>query len=150
MGWFDAVGHSFSTVAIGGFSTHDSSLGYFDSAAVDTVAMIFMLIAGVNFALHFTAFRSRSLSAYLQDNEVVVFLLGILFAAVLAIIVLGVYGAFDDAGQLLRQGLFQTVSIATTSSLSPPDSDTRRIPRDPLPGKYTYPSSPHATPSCDM
>ena len=70
MGWFDAIGHSLSTVAIGGFSTHDNSLQYFNSAAIDTVAMIFMLIAGINFALHFTAFRARSITAYLKDNEV--------------------------------------------------------------------------------
>ena len=73
MSWFDAIGHSFSTVAIGGFSTHDENLGYFDSGAVDMVAIVFMLIAGINFASHFMAWRTKSLAAYVQDNEVMVF-----------------------------------------------------------------------------
>lgn len=118
MGWFDAIGHSFSTVAIGGFSTHDASLRYFDSAAVDIVAMVFMLIAGINFALHFTAFRSRSLRAYVEDNEVVVFLSGILIASILVMAVLLFSDTFTDAGDLIRQGLFQTVSIATTTGFT--------------------------------
>ena len=49
MSIFDAVSHSFSTVAIGGFSTHDGSIGYFNSAAVETIAMFFMFLAGINF-----------------------------------------------------------------------------------------------------
>jgi trk system potassium uptake protein len=59
MDLFDAISHSFTTVAIGGFSTHDLSLGYFDNPAVDIIAIIFMFIAGVNFALHFTAWQRR-------------------------------------------------------------------------------------------
>ena len=55
MDWFDAVAHSFSSVAIGGFSTHDARLGHFQSPAVEGVAMVFMALAGINFALHFVA-----------------------------------------------------------------------------------------------
>lgn len=62
MSLFDAIAHSFSTVSIGGFSTHDKSLGYFESVAVSTVAMVFMLIAAMNFALHFVAFRGVKIS----------------------------------------------------------------------------------------
>ena len=118
MSWFDAIGHSFSTVAIGGFSTHDASLGHFDSAAVDGVAIVFMLIAGINFALHFTAWRSKSVVGYVQDNEVVVFLLGVLAASVAVIVVLNSFQTFPDAVELVRQGLFQTVSIATTTGFT--------------------------------
>jgi trk system potassium uptake protein TrkH len=118
MTWFDAVGHSFSTVAIGGFSTHDASLGYFDSMAVDLVAIVFMLIAGVNFALHFLAWQSKSLVAYVQDNEVMVFLVGVLAAAVFVIGVLAGYQTFAEPGELIRQGLLQTVSIATTTGFT--------------------------------
>ncbi len=57
MTWFDAIGHSFSTVAIGGFSTHDASLGYFQSHSIEMIAVVFMLVSGVNYALHFLAFR---------------------------------------------------------------------------------------------
>ena len=118
MDWFDAIGHSFSTVAIGGFSTHDDNLGYFDSVAIDTVAVIFMLISGVNFALHFVAWRSRSLIAYLQDNEVMTFILGVFFAVILVITVLSSSGTFESSAQLVRQGIFQTVSIATTTGFT--------------------------------
>ena len=71
---FDAIGHSFSTVAIGGFSTHDDSIGFFDSPLIAAVASVFMIAAGMNFALHFLALRQRSFLVYLQDTEVRVFL----------------------------------------------------------------------------
>ena len=118
MSWFDAVGHSFSTVAIGGFSTYDDNMHHFNSAAIDTVAIVFMLVAGINFALHFVAWRSRSLSAYVKDNEVAVFLLGIFVAASLVIIVLGSFGTFSSSPELIRQAVFQTVSIATTTGFT--------------------------------
>jgi len=70
MTFFDAVAHAFSTVAIGGFSTHDASLGFFDSPAIALIAICFMLISAVNFALHFTVVRGRSPGAYLRDPEV--------------------------------------------------------------------------------
>jgi trk system potassium uptake protein TrkH len=67
MSLFDAVSHSFSTVAIGGFSTHDSSLAYFDSTQVESIAIVFMVIAGINFALHFFAFQKKQFLHYLHD-----------------------------------------------------------------------------------
>jgi trk system potassium uptake protein TrkH len=118
MNVFDAVGHSFSTVAIGGFSTHDNSLGFFNNAAIDAVAIVFMVIAGVNFALHFVAWRTRSLAAYLSDPEAMVFV-GILFSvSVLVITILSATATFDTPEETLRQGLFQVVSIATTTGFT--------------------------------
>ena len=61
MNVFDAIGHSFSTVAIGGFSTHDLSIGYFKSSTIELIAVVFMLLAGMNYALHFLSWRSLSL-----------------------------------------------------------------------------------------
>ena len=69
MNWFDAVCQCFSVVALGGFSTHDASIGHFDSAAIELVLMMFMLISMVNFARHFTAVRTRSLTPYRSDSE---------------------------------------------------------------------------------
>ena len=69
MSWFDALCHSFSTVAIGGFSTHDLSMGYFDSTAIELVAIVFMFAAGINFSLHFFAWRYVSIKHYSQDPE---------------------------------------------------------------------------------
>ena len=53
MSGFDAISHSFSTVSIGGFSTHDASIGFFDSSAIMAICAFFMVISGINFALHF-------------------------------------------------------------------------------------------------
>ena len=69
MSGFDAISHSFSTVAIGGFSTHDNSIGYFDSNLIEMIAAVFMLISGINFALHFTTARTFSIKHYFKDEE---------------------------------------------------------------------------------
>ncbi|MCL6408752.1 potassium transporter, partial [Dickeya dadantii] len=58
---FDAIGHSFSTVSVGGFSTHDASIGYFNSPTINTIIAIFLLIYGCNFGLHFALLSGRSL-----------------------------------------------------------------------------------------
>ena len=67
---FDAISHSFSTVAIGGFSTHDASIGYFDSPLIEAICIFFMIISAVNFGLHFFAWRQRSLSHYWQRSGI--------------------------------------------------------------------------------
>ncbi|MEX9542374.1 potassium transporter TrkG, partial [Escherichia coli] len=64
---FDAISHSFSTIAIGGFSTHDASVGYFNSPAINTIIAIFLLISGCNFGLHFAVLTGRSLGIYWRD-----------------------------------------------------------------------------------
>src|SRR5690606_13974975 len=69
MSGFDAVAHSFSTVAIGGFSTHDASMGYFESNTILLICSLFMVISGLNFGLHFLSWRRRSLNGYRQDSE---------------------------------------------------------------------------------
>ncbi len=112
---FDAIAHSFSTVSIGGFSTHDASIGYFDSTAIELVAVVFMLLAGMNFTLHFLAWRSFSLRPYTQDSEVRAYLR---FLSIISIITIS-YLLFASPGlgieAALRDGLFQSVSIATTT-----------------------------------
>ena len=120
MNWFDAIGHSFSTVANGGFSTHDDSIGYFQSAKIELICTAFMIIAAVNFALHFLAFRSRSVLGYLVDPEFRVFV-GILMAATLGVTALlmisGVYWGFEAP----LKALFQVVSIGTTAGFASAD-----------------------------
>lgn len=113
---FDAVCHSFSTIAIGGFSTHDASIGYFNSPAIETVAVVFMLISGLNFALHFFTVRDRSIRHYFQDEEVR-FYLAIIFAAiVITTIILAT--TLNDGATALRQAIFQVVSIFTTTGFA--------------------------------
>jgi len=121
MSGFDAIGHSFSTIAIGGFSTHDQSIGYFQSSAIELVAVVFMLLAGMNFALHFIAWRSMSLQSYIRDTEVKAYLS--VLAVVTAITVSYLYYTdtfvfLDDA---LHAGLFQAVSIGTTTGFTTAD-----------------------------
>ncbi|MGB5718253.1 MAG: TrkH family potassium uptake protein [Gammaproteobacteria bacterium] len=121
MSGFDAISHSFSTIAIGGFSTHDESIGFFQSTSIEMIAVVFMLVAGMNFALHFIAWRSLSLKAYLHDSELKAYLT--LLALVTCIIVVYLYYTdtfifFDDA---LFAGLFQAVSIGTTTGFTTAD-----------------------------
>lgn len=115
MSLFDAVAHSFSTVAIGGFSTHDASIGYFDSQLIEMVAIVFMFLGAVNFALHFSVVRSRSLMPFLRDSEFRFYAGLIIVISTLNIYVLNSQSAYHDFPDAFREGLFQTVSIATTS-----------------------------------
>jgi trk system potassium uptake protein TrkH len=117
---FDAICHSFSTVAIGGFSTHDSNLGYFDSAAINYIATAFMLFAGINFALHFSAWRQRSLSQYFRDTELkfYVVILGVVAFITVTVLYTSNTYSLSDA---LEHGIFQAVSIATTTGYTTAD-----------------------------
>ncbi len=115
---FDAIGHAFSTVAIGGFSTHDASFGYFDSTLIEMIAVVFMLISGVNFALHFIAWNRKRLHGYWVDSEFRFYLA--LMGATTAAVILGLYltGTYAGWGGSFTQGLFHTVSIATTTGFT--------------------------------
>jgi len=115
---FDAIGHSFSTVAIGGFSTHDASLGYYDSRAIHLLAVVFMFASGVNFALHFFAFQRRSVGHYLRDPEFRAYLT---IQVILFVIVAGyltINHEYDSLADGLVHGLFQSVSISTTTGFT--------------------------------
>jgi len=118
MNVFDAITHSFSTVSIGGFSTHDASMGYFDSGAIEAVAIFFMFFSGINFSLHFMAWRNTSIKPYWQDAELrtyVSILLSVSFACVLYHLIIHDY---DNIGKAVEDSLFQTVSIATTTGFT--------------------------------
>jgi trk system potassium uptake protein TrkH len=118
MSGFDAISHSFSTVAIGGFSTHDASLGYFDKPLVEAVAVIFMTISGVNFALHFTVWQSRSVKAYFSDAEFKTYISLLCAVAAITSIYLYLSGTFSSPATALRHGVFQTISISTTTGFT--------------------------------
>ncbi len=109
---FDAICHSFATVAIGGFSTHDASIGFFNSPAIEAVACIFMVLSGINFALHFLVWRRRNLLLYFADYELRTYFLVLLFVS---LAVVGILFGEDANASALRQGIFQTISYATTT-----------------------------------
>ncbi len=113
MSLFDAICHSFSTVAIGGFSTHDASIGYFASPAIEAVAIVFMIVSGINFGLHYVALFRRTPGLYLHDREVrgYLFMLA-LVAAIVCFVLVQHPGASDSP---IRTGIFQAVSMATTT-----------------------------------
>ena len=115
---FDAVGHAFSTVAIGGFSTHDDSLAYWNSPTLEIVSVVFMLIAGVNFALHFTAWRRASAQPYFLDPELRVYISLIAAFSVLASFALYFTGTYDTLAASFRYGGFQVVSAMTTTGFT--------------------------------
>ena len=115
---FDAVGHAFSTVAIGGFSTHDQSLGFFSNPAILIIAMAFMLISAVNFALHFTVFKTKSPKTYLADTEVRVFFTFVFVVAAIAVLTLMASESFSSVTETLLHGAFQVVSIGTTTGFT--------------------------------
>jgi trk/ktr system potassium uptake protein len=118
MSVFDAVAHSFSTVSIGGFSTHDASIGYFENGLIETVAVCFMLLSGINFSLHFMSWKNASIKAYWQDAELRAYL-SILFMICLTCAIYHVFANdYDSFAKALEDSIFQTVSIATTTGFT--------------------------------
>ncbi len=115
---FDAIGHAFSTVAIGGFSTHDESIGYFNSPLIESIAIIFMLVASANFSLHFLAWRHKTLSPYYKDSEYRFLLLVVSMATLFLLLLLISQNVFDDTLQAIRSGVFHMVSILTTTGFT--------------------------------
>ncbi len=115
---FDAVCHAFSTVSIGGFSTHDLNMGYFNSPAVDLVAIVFMFIAGINFSLHFLAWRYNRISHYFQDPELRAYSLLLVVVSLLVVATLLAANTFEAPLDNAMNGLFQAVSIATTTGFT--------------------------------
>ena len=121
MSLFDAVCHAFSTVSLGGFSTHDASFGYFQSSTLEWICVVFMFFSGVNYATHFLALRGRSLRSYARDPEAAWFV-GVLVASTF---VLSQYvwkeGALAETDNAFRVALFHVVSVATTTGYSTVD-----------------------------
>lgn len=117
MGGFDAVNHAMTTVAIGGFSTHDASIGYFDSHWIRGLIIVFMLLVGINFTLHFVALRKGfSVSTYLQDDEFIAYVKWILFLVLIIGLIVSVSGDGNWADVI-----FNTVAIATTTGFAVSD-----------------------------
>ncbi|MDB5810271.1 MAG: cation transporter [Betaproteobacteria bacterium] len=121
MSWFDAVLHAFTTMGLGGFSTHDASYGFFNSPLVEGVTIVFMLIAGINFATHFQVFRERSVRPYRADPEAGTFLFVTLGSSVGIAYYLQANGVYADFFTALRYATFNTVSIATTTGYANTD-----------------------------
>jgi trk system potassium uptake protein TrkH len=115
MSWFDAICHCFSAIALGGFSTHDVSVGYFESFAVELVLIVIMVVAALNFSRHFLAFRNLSFAPYKTDSEGKAVLIVLGCSVVLVSILLWIDGTYPNTMEGLRHSMFNVVSIATTT-----------------------------------
>jgi trk system potassium uptake protein len=115
MSFFDAVCHAMATMATGGFSTHDASFGFWNSPLLDSVAIIFMLLGGINFGMHWYAWRRATVGHYQSDSELRSFLIIALIVSLLVSANIFLAGRFDNFFDALRHGTFQVVSNITTT-----------------------------------
>lgn len=118
MNLFDAVCHSFSTLATGGFSTHDASFAYWDNSLIETVGIVFMFAGGINFAIHFMAWKNRRILSYLQDPEVRAYTLIFIFSALFIAASLYIAGTYTGTLNAIRYATFQVISTLTTTGFS--------------------------------
>ena len=114
---FDAISHSFSTVAIGGFSTHDDSIGFFNSDTIMAICTFFMIVSGLNFALHYHVWHNRKLSYYWADPEARMYIYLLLVGMLITCSYLYYSGTYDQE-ESISQGIFQLVSIMTTTGFA--------------------------------
>nr|WP_290576353.1 TrkH family potassium uptake protein [Algiphilus sp.] len=118
---FDAVSHAFSTVSTAGFSTHDNSIGHFDSTLIEMICVVFMISGAINFGLHFAMLREKHPLAYWRDAEFKTFM-GIILAITLFVTaVLWISGTYGSGVKAFTHALFQVVSIGTTSGFGTAD-----------------------------
>ncbi len=115
MSVFDAVSHSMSTLSTGGFSTHDASMGYFNSDLIDYIAVFFMMLGGINFSVHYLAIHGRSIKYYFQNTEVKIFLFFVLFMVLFVTLVLHITSDDSHFFQELRNSAFEVVSVVTST-----------------------------------
>lgn len=118
---FDAIAHSFSTVAIGGFSTHDASMGYFQNPTIWLICSFFMFISGINFALHFFTWRKGQIRHYFADSEAKFYFFYMLLACVITVLYLQYAGYGEKVDHMIVQAIFQVVSMATTTGFATTD-----------------------------
>ena len=121
MSWFDAICHAFSTMSLGGFSTHDANIGFFNSVPIEIVLTVFQLLAAMNFATHFLALKKHSFKPYIKDIEVRGMLFVVLSSCLIAASVLWHNGVYPDFMTSLRHATFNLVTMATTSGFRTQD-----------------------------
>jgi trk system potassium uptake protein TrkH len=121
---FDAVAHSLATVSTGGFSTHDASFGYFDSAQIEIVAMVFMLMGSINFSLHYFALRRLQIGHYFRNEEVRGLFGLVVFVSALVAAMLYFQNVLTDPATALRYATFQVVSVITSTGFTTQDFTT--------------------------
>lgn len=121
MNVFDAITHAFSTISTGGFGNYDDNFGYFKSSTIEVIAILFMMLGGINAALHYAVWVKRNPIYYFMDTECVAFI-GIIAAISLVVaLVLWNKGHHESFGQTLLLATFHTVSLITTTGYTTED-----------------------------
>ncbi|MBK1711781.1 TrkH family potassium uptake protein [Rubrivivax gelatinosus] len=115
MSWFDAFVHTGSTVSLGGFSSYDASFGHWDSPAIEAVAIVFMMLSGVNLTLYYVVWRERSPAPLWRNVEARAFYLVVGASVLLIAAYLWTAGGYDSFLRALRHSAFHVVSVATTA-----------------------------------
>ena len=115
---FDAIAHSLSTVAGGGFSTHDASIGFFKNGLIEAVCIIFMLLSAASFAVHYAAIFGGKPLKYFYDSEFRFFLSVVILIIIVSFIVRAISSSYADIYSALSSTIFHTVSIVTTSGFT--------------------------------
>ncbi len=118
MSGFDALLHSFSTIAIGGFSNHDASMAYFDSPLINLVCAFFLFLSAVNFSLHYAVVNTRNLRNYFYDPEFKAFVIIQLSLIMICFVVLAGTQTYENDDKALDAAIFQAVSISTTAGFA--------------------------------
>lgn len=121
MSWDDAFMHMCTTVGLGGLSSHDQSFGYWNSPALEWLAVLFMALSGISFARYFMVWRTRSVRPLWRDAEVRAYVVVLLVSVAAVWLLLLREGKHVDAGHALRDAAFQVVSVATTTGYATTD-----------------------------
>ena len=117
MSLFDSICHSFSTIAIGGFSTHTESFAFFDNQWIELVAIFFMIAACLNFSLHYLAFKNKSFAVYKNDNEAYFFIFLTILVSALTILYAYNQSLNLNTREVIKH-TFYAVSISTTTGFT--------------------------------
>ena len=120
MSAFDAISHAMSTVAIGGFSTHDESIGYFNSSTIEIICIIFMLLSAFSFTLHYFAIYKRKPLKYFYDPEFR-FFFSILLLVLAASLFINSFTDYENSPNF-KEIIFHSVSMITTTGFSISDT----------------------------
>jgi len=118
---FDAIAHALSTVSTGGFSTHDASLGYYQSPLIESIAIIFMLLGGINFSIHYLVWHKGSVRPYFEDVEVRNFLIFVAMVVLFSSLLLFAQGTYSSFFKSFENAFFEVVSIVTSTGFGTAD-----------------------------
>lgn len=121
MSVFDAISHSFATVSTGGFSTHDASFTYFNSPMIEFVGIVFMMAGAMNFNVHFLVWRKKDMGYYLRNEEARALIILVIVTALVIGWVLYQDGHYGSLAHTIRFGLFEVVSVVTSTGFGVSD-----------------------------